>query len=198
MSRLILGSGSPRRNSLLTLAGFDIAAVMPPNIPEEREPGESPLAYVRRLARQKAAAVAADNAWILAADTIVHRNDDLYEKPLDSDDAGRMLRALSGGWHNVTSAWCLRWSGPTPCPANRSQATGRRTSRVKFRTLTDTEIERYIATGEGVDKAGGYAVQGEGAALIERVVGSTTNVVGLPLDSVVPVMIQLSIPRNSS
>lgn len=198
MSRLILGSGSPRRKSLLTLAGFDIAAVMPPNIPEERDAGEAPLHYVRRLARQKAAAVMTENAWVLAADTIVHRNDELYEKPLDSEDAARMLSALSGGWHNVTSAWCLRWRGPDPCPAGRNQATGQRTSRVKFRTLTNTEIARYIATGEGVDKAGGYAVQGEGAALIERVVGSTTNVVGLPLDSIVPVMLQLSIPRSPS
>ncbi len=198
MSRLILGSGSPRRRTLLTLAGFDLAAVIPPDIPEQRVPGEPPRTYVRRLAREKAAAVHAVDAWILAADTIVHRGEDIFEKPEDDVDARRMLRSLAGEWHSVTSAWCIQWSGPATCPTTPSRVSGWRTSRVKFRCLSDIEITRYIATGEGTDKAGSYAVQGEGAGLIERVVGSTTNVVGLPLDSVVPALLSLDIPRGTS
>ena len=186
MAPLILGSGSPRRLSLLTIAGFEIAAVIPPDIPERRAPNETPLRYVRRLAAEKAAAVPASNAWVLAADTVVHDGLDVFEKPTDDTDGFRMLRELSGRWHRVTSAWCVEWKGPQSCPADRRRYRGERTSRVKFRSLTDREIRRYIQTGEGTDKAGGYAVQGEGAALIERVVGSTTNVVGLPLDSVIP------------
>ena len=188
MARLILGRGSPRRLSLLTIAGVDVAAVIPPDIPELRTPGETPLQYVRRLATEKAAAVAASNAWVLAADTVVHHGMDVFEKPVDDGDGFRMLRDLSGRWHRVTSAWCVEWKGPEPCAAGRRRYRGERTSRVKFRALTDSEIHRYIETGEGTDKAGGYAVQGEGAALIERVVGSTTNVVGLPLDSVIPTL----------
>lgn len=198
MPRLILGSSSPRRRSLLTIAGFTIAEIVPPNIIEQRAPGEPPKAYVRRLAKEKAEAVNVENAWVLAADTIVHRSNQLFEKPSGADDAHRMLRHLSGQWHSVTSAWEMRWSGPLPCPAANRRVRGSRTSRVKFRTLTDGEIVCYIRTGEGVDKAGGYAVQGEGAALIERVVGSTTNVVGLPLDSVVPALLKLGIPRSST
>jgi septum formation protein len=197
MSRLVLGSGSPRRRSLLALAGFDIDAVIPPNIPEVRGATEAPIAYVRRLSRQKAAAVQVDGAWVLAADTIVHRGDAIFEKPTDAANASEMLRGLSGDWHKVTTAWCLRWSGPGRSQSGRRLLHGQRTSKVCFRSLTDLEIDRYIATGEGNDKAGGYAVQGEGAALIERVVGSTTNVVGLPLDSVVPALLAVGIARGA-
>lgn len=198
MPKLILGSGSPRRLSLLSLAGFDIDDVIPPNIPEERDPGETPHQYVRRLAKEKAAAVQSENAWIVAADTIVHRGNEIFEKPKDAADAARMLKSLSGDWHKVTSAWCIKWCGPNACPAERSTTSGARTSRVKFRVLNDAEITRYIATGEGTDKAGGYAIQGQGAALIERVVGSTTNVVGLPLDSIVPPLRHLTTHRSQS
>ena len=197
MSRLVLGSGSPRRRSLLTLAGFDIDAVIPPNIPEVRAPAEPPIAYVRRLSKQKADAVSVDGAWVLAADTIVHRGDSIFEKPTDAANAAEMLRDLSGDWHKVTTAWCLRWSGPGPSQSGRRIIQGQRTSKVCFRGLTDVEIGRYIATGEGNDKAGGYAVQGEGAGLIERVVGSTTNVVGLPLDSVVPALLSVGLKRGA-
>jgi len=196
MSRLILASGSPRRRQLLRLAGFSIADVIPPNIPEQRANDEPPLSYVRRLAAEKAAAVHADHSWILAADTIVHRDDDIFEKPMDDKDAARMLKHLAGVWHQVTTAWCLRWSGPVPSPTNRSVLRGHRTSRVRFRPLTDVEIARYVTTGEGTDKAGGYAVQGDGASLIDRVVGSTTNVVGLPLDAVIPAMLSVGLSRE--
>ena len=198
MSKLILASGSPRRRQLLQLAGFHISAVMPPDIPEIRDTKESPLHYVRRLAREKAQAVQPKSAWVLAADTIVHRDWDIFEKPTDDADAARMLRALSGDWHKVTTAWCLRWTGTGTHPSGRRIVRGHRTSRVRFRALSDVEVTRYIATGEGTDKAGGYAIQGDGASLIERVVGSTTNVVGLPLDMVVPHMLSVGIKREQS
>jgi septum formation protein len=196
MSDLILASGSPRRRQLLNLAGFAIAAVRPPNIPEIRDHSESPLAYARRLSKEKARAVDVSGAWILAADTIVHRGDNLYEKPTDDADAVRMLTELSGQWHRVTTAWCLRWSGPGPSDCGRRIIRGHRTSRVRFRSLTPVEIKRYTATGEGRDKAGAYAVQGDGASLIDRVVGSTTNVVGLPLDAVVPALLSVGLSRE--
>jgi len=197
MSKLILASGSPRRRQLLQLAGFQIAAVMPPDIPEIREGTESPLDYVRRLAREKAQAVHPESAWVLAADTIVHRDDNIFEKPTSEADAARMLQTLSGDWHRVTTAWCLRWTGTKRHDSGRRIFRGHRTSRVLFRALTEIEISRYIATGEGTDKAGGYAIQGDGASLIERVVGSTTNVVGLPLDMVIQPMLSVGINREN-
>ena len=196
MEDLILASGSPRRRQLLTLAGFGIADIRPPNIPECRSQNEAPLAYARRLSREKSNAVEAKSAWILAADTIVHRGDELFEKPTDDHNAAEMLKALSGEWHKVTTAWCLRWSGPGSSSCGRKVIHGHRTSRVRFRPLTKVEILRYIATGEGRDKAGGYAVQGDGASLIDRVVGSTTNVVGLPLDAVIPALLSVGLGRE--
>ena len=196
MSRLILASGSPRRRQLLQLAGFDLDDIVPPDIPEVRDPTETPMQYVRRLAKQKAQAVDAEAAWILAADTIVHLGNDIFEKPIDNADSQRMMQALSGTWHKVTTAWCIRWSGGIPCPAHKRILRGHRTSRVLLRELTDIEIHRYIATKDGHGKAGGYAIQGEGAGLIDRVVGSTTNVVGLPLDMLVPHMLSLGIERS--
>ena len=198
MSRLILASGSPRRRQLLHLAGFAIADVIPPNIPEVRDSHEVPLEYVRRLALEKSNAVHAESAWILAADTIVHHGHDIFEKPRDAKDSARMLGALSGTWHQVTTAWSLRWGGPQPHASRRNLIRGHRTSRVLFRNLTSVEIARYISTGEGVDKAGGYAVQGDGAGLIERMTGSTTNVVGLPLDMLIPHMLSVGICREDS
>lgn len=195
MNDLVLASGSPRRRQLLTLAGFDIAAVIPPNVPEVRGHGEAPLDYVRRLARDKASAVNEAQCWVLAADTIVHQGDDIFEKPLDDRDAERMLSRLAGDWHRVTTAWCLRWSGPGPSTTGRRIMRGHTTSRVCFRELEPKEIARYVATGEGRDKAGSYAVQGEGASLINRVVGSTTNVVGLPLGTVIPALLTAGVTR---
>jgi len=196
MEDFILASGSPRRRQLLTLAGFGITDIRPPNIPECRSQSEAPLAYAQRLSREKAHAVTAESAWILAADTIVHRGHNLYEKPTDDHNAAEMLEALSGEWHKVTTAWCLRWSGPHKSTSGRRIISGHRTSKVRFRLLTRVEILRYIATGEGRDKAGGYAVQGDGASLIDRVVGSTTNVVGLPLDAVIPALLSVGLGRE--
>jgi septum formation protein len=198
MPRLILASGSPRRRTLLVGAGFDINAVIPPQIPEVRRDGEAPIDYVRRLAREKSAAVPGTNTWVIAADTIVHKADTIFEKPKDDPGAAIMLGTLAGDWHRVTTAWNLRWSGPSPAPNGRTVYKGHSTSRVKFRGLTPIEIARYVVTGEGRDKAGGYAVQGLGAGLIDRVVGSTTNVVGLPLDKVVPAMLAAGLTRSKT
>ncbi len=198
MPSLILASGSPRRRLLLTLAGFPIHDIIPPQIPEVRSQKESPLEYVRRLALEKAGAVCAPGCWILAADTIVHRGDAIFEKPTSDKDATRMLKELSANWHKVTTAWCLRWSGPAKSVTGHRILRGQRTSRVRFRPLQDIEIRRYVATGEGRDKAGGYAIQGDGASLIERVAGSTTNVVGLPLEPVSAALLQVGIDREKT
>ena len=197
MPSLILASGSPRRKQLLMLAGFPIHSVCPPDIPEIRSTGEPPLDYVKRLAREKSEAVNAIDGWILAADTIVHRNVDIFEKPIDDADAMRMLTSLSGQWHKVTTAWYLRWSGPKKSSTGHRRLHGHSTSRVRFRPLQSIEIDRYIATGEGQDKAGGYAIQGAGASLIDRVVGSTTNVVGLPLNPVSNALLKVGIIRET-
>jgi len=181
---------------LLTLAGFPIADIIPPQIPEIRSRAESPLEYVRRLSTEKARAISASKAWVLAADTIVHRGHEIYEKPTSDSDAARMLAELSGSWHKVTTAWCLRWSGPGKSETGHRLLRGHRTSRVCFRALEDVEIRRYVATGEGRDKAGSYAIQGDGASLIERVAGSTTNVVGLPLEPVTAALLKVGIARE--
>lgn len=195
--KLILASGSPRRKMLLHMAGFDIADVCPPDVDESRRAGERPVQYCRRLSLDKATAVQGVHAWILAADTIVYRADTIFGKPTSDADAQRMLGELSGVMHKVTTAWCLRWSGPGPSPAApRRILSGNRTSRVLFRVLSPLEIQRYVQTGEGRDKAGGYAVQGDGTALIDRVVGSTTCVVGLPLDSVIKALHYAGVPRG--
>jgi septum formation protein len=195
--KLILASGSPRRKMLLHMAGFDIARVCPPDVDEVRRPGERPVEYCRRLSLDKAKAVQGVHAWILAADTIVHRADTIFGKPESDADAQHMLGELSGVWHKVSSAWCLRWSGPGPSPAApRRILRGHRTSRVLFRALSPLEIQRYVQTGEGRDKAGGYAVQGDGSALIDRVVGSTTCVVGLPLEPVIKALHIAGVPHG--
>ncbi len=195
---LVLASGSPRRRRLLHLAGFDITDVVPPSIDESRHRGESPVPFARRVCMEKAQAVQRPGTWILAADTIVHLGDAVFGKPKDDADAHRMLAILSEQWHQVTTAWCLRWSGPGRSPTGRRVIRGHRTSRVRFRSLTSVEIDRYVETGEGRDKAGGYAVQGDGASLIRQVVGSTTNVIGLPIDQLAPILVSLGIDRGET
>lgn len=189
---LVLASGSPRRRLLLETAGIAVSAVRPPHIPEQRLPGEAPVAYARRLAGEKAFAVEALGAWVLAADTVVHIDDDIYEKPVDDADAARILRALSGRWHRVTTAWCLRWGGGPGLkgPAVRH---GHVTARVAFRALTEPEILRYVASGEGRDKAGSYGIQERGVFLIDRVVGSFTTVVGLPMTEVLAALARVGL-----
>lgn len=183
---LWLASASPRRRGLLRAIGIPVAAVRPAHIPEAPEEGEAPLDYVTRLAGQKARAVAEPGVVVLAADTLVHTDTHIFEKPLDDADAMRILTGLSGRWHHVTTAWHLLG------PDGESQA-GSVTARVRFRPLTEAMMAAYISTGEGRDKAGAYGVQGLGAALVAEVCGSTSTVVGLPLDAVLDALARVGI-----
>ncbi|HET6933813.1 MAG TPA: Maf family protein [Candidatus Angelobacter sp.] len=175
---LILASASPRRQELLREAGISFE-VSPAHIHEERQPGESPLHYALRLAREKAEAVAAKNPgrYVLGADTIVIVEDEVLEKPADPADAARMLRRLSGRGHQVITAVSL----VTP---KRHKDTRTCTTQVFFRELEEEEIQQYIATKEPMDKAGAYAIQGGAARWVTRMEGEYSNVVGLPVSLV--------------
>jgi septum formation protein len=171
---LILASQSPRRRELL--AGLGIALeVRPARTDESVLPGEPPRAYVARVAREKARAV--DVEVVLAADTAVVLGEVVLGKPLDGADAARMLRALSGTAHEVLTGVCVRRNGPG-APSEHEALVS---TAVRFRALTEEEIAWYVATGEPLDKAGAYALQGAGGALVESVTGSVSGVVGLPL-----------------
>jgi septum formation protein len=184
--KLVLASGSPRRHDLLTMAGFHICRVAPPQIEESRHAGEGAVAFAGRMAREKAAAVPLQPGEIaLAADTVVHVDDEVLGKPTDTQDNHRMLRRLAGRPHQVTTGWCIRHAD--------GQVVGTVSTTVHFRDLTPAEISTYGELGEGEDKAGGYGIQGAGAALISHVEGDHTNVVGLPLNAVVPVLRSLGV-----
>lgn len=183
---LVLASASPRRRELLAQAGFTFQ-VRPAHIAEDPRPGEDPIAYVVRLAREKAQAVyreltaqpgasasaALNSLAVLGADTTVTIDDQILAKPLDADDAARMLRLLSGRTHRVLTGVALVTAEATEVAA---EATA-----VRFLSLTDEEIAAYISTGEPTDKAGAYAIQGRAARWIPRIEGCYFNVVGLPL-----------------
>lgn len=172
-ARLILASGSPRRRELLTYFGLPFAVI--PSDAEENAQG-SGLERVAALARLKGTEVARRYPAlpILSADTLVCVDDLVLGKPADTEDAVKMLRLLSGRWHSVYTGICLR----TPDGQLRERVD---TTRVKFRTLPAAEISRYVETGEPMDKAGAYAMQEIGGLFVERIDGSPTNVIGLPL-----------------
>lgn len=167
-----LASGSPRRMDLLTRVGLAVRR-NPPEVPEVRAASESPIAYATRLAISKAATGPADLV-VVAADTVVHMANQVYEKPVDRRDGARILGSLSGRWHQVTTGVCVRLG-----PAQRAFHV---TTEVRFRKLQPEEIDAYLATGEADDKAGAYGIQGLGGALVAEVRGSWTNVMGLPLE----------------
>jgi len=175
---LILASSSPRRQELLRDAGF-LFEVHPAHVPEERAAGESPLQYACRLAREKAQAVARDfpGRYVLGADTVVVVEDQVLEKPRDAQDAARMLHLLSGKGHQVITAVSL------VRPEGNSD-TRTSTTQVYFREVAEEEIVRYVSSGEPMDKAGAYAIQGGAAQWIQRIEGDYSNVVGLPLSLV--------------
>ncbi len=154
--------------------------VCPSHIPEEREPGELPLAYAVRLARCKAASVA--GAVVLGADTTVVVGSEMLEKPADEADALRMLRALQGRTHQVITAIALVTDGGVREAVDISDVT--------FRPADDAFLRAYIATGEPMDKAGAYGIQGYGAALVERIDGDFFGVMGLPLRLVLKLLEQ--------
>jgi len=194
--RLVLASASPRRAELLRAAGydFDILAV---DLDESVKPGERPAAYVARLAREKSAAAmqrfvaraqtcggperaAVHDAIILGADTTVVVDGEILGKPADDEDGAAMLRKLSGRAHEVLTGINIRTS---------TGEWGRvETTRVYMRELTDADVRWYVASGEGRDKAGGYAVQGLASRFIPRIDGSYSNVVGLPVEAVAAVL----------
>jgi nucleoside triphosphate pyrophosphatase len=178
--RLILASASPRRADLLTAAGFTFD-VMPADVDERQHPGETPADYVRRLASDKSAAVArrmggAADAIVLGADTAVVVDGDVLGKPGDGGEAAAMLGRLSGRRHEVLTGVSLRAGG-------REEAHVAVTE-VWFAPMTGDEIAWYVASGEGRDKAGGYAIQGLASRFVPRIHGSYTNVVGLPIEAV--------------
>lgn len=177
MSSLILASASPRRRELLTQAGF-VFSVEPAHINEDPRPGEDPIAYVVRLAREKAEAVRQSHAGsgqqvVLGADTTVEVDGAILGKPEDAADAARILRLLSGRTHRVITGVAVATGRGTEVAA---EVTG-----VRFLALSDEEIADYIASGEPMDKAGAYGIQGRAARWIPRVEGCYFNVVGLPL-----------------
>ncbi|MBI5283282.1 MAG: septum formation inhibitor Maf [Candidatus Solibacter usitatus] len=177
---IVLASQSPRRRELLAQAGFTFI-VRAPAVEELHQPGESPAAYVERLAAAKAAAVqasggASDDEWILAADTTVVVDAHILEKPTSPADAARMLRLLSGRDHFVLTAVCLR-QGSRQWSAVES-------TLVRFSPLSESEIIAYAASGEPLDKAGAYAIQGLASRFIPRIEGCYFNVVGLPISLV--------------
>lgn len=176
---LVLASASPRRRELLTQAGFAFR-VEPASIDEELRTGENPVAYVTRLAREKAQSVyarlgAQDNAtMVLGADTtVVAPNGEVLGKPADAADAARMLRVLSGATHQVITGVAVVSARVTEVAAE--------VTHVTVLQLGDEEIGAYVATGEPMDKAGAYAIQGYAGRWIPRVHGCYFNVVGLPL-----------------
>jgi|SRR5580700_2445913 septum formation protein len=171
---LVLASASPRRQELLRNAAIDFV-VEPANVPEIPRKDETARTYAERLAREKAQAVfrLRPGALVLGADTVVVVDDAIIEKPKDRDDAERMLRMLSGRVHRVITGVCLVGKGfEDVC----SEATN-----VTFSPLSDDDIRFYVATGEPMDKAGAYAIQGIASRWIPRIEGDYSNVVGLPV-----------------
>lgn len=184
--KIVLASASPRRRELLKAAGFQHEVIVA-NIEEKRRQGERPEDYVQRNAKEKALAVcstqpiAVAKAIVLAADTIVVAFDnEVLEKPVDADDARRMLGKLSARTHRVLTGFAL-------CNGTTGEIIECRTvqTQVLFRNLFADEVEQYISSGEPFDKAGSYGIQGQALTFVESIEGSYTNVVGLPMSHVV-------------
>lgn len=186
--RIILASGSPRRRELVSRMGIE-PVVRVANIPEAPEPTESPEEYTRRLACEKAQAVANALAqedglpeWILAADTVVVSDGAILEKPIDDEDAVAMLQQLSGRAHQVMTSFAIY------SRLDERVTVDTVTTQVWFRDLDEAAFRRYVATGEPHDKAGSYGIQGIGSLLVDRIEGCYFNVVGLPISRVAEAM----------
>lgn len=177
LPRIILASGSPRRSEILNFVGWEFEKQVA-DIDETGFPGEKPADYVKRLAEEKAAAVALDfkSEFVLGADTIVVIDDEIVGKPVDLDDAREMIGKLSGRWHKVLTGVAVIRDSETAVEVQ--------TTRVKFKQLDETEIEFLVDQGEPLDKAGAYAVQAQAALFIEKIEGDYWNVVGLPISLV--------------
>lgn len=194
-SRLVLASASPRRLELLSRVGL-VPEVVPSSVEEVVRPGEPPDAAALRLAREKAGEVAAqlgpEPGFVIAADTIVAVGGDALGKPLDAAEATGMLERLSGRTHAVHTGFVVL-ALPGRGEARRIERVV--TTRVRVKRLAPLEIAGYVATGEPLGKAGGYAIQGAGAFMVEGVAGSVTNVIGLPLPEVLEALAALGGPR---
>ena len=178
--KLILASASPRRRELLTQVGVSFVIEVS-DVEEVLDDTLSPELQVQSLALQKAQAVAAQykDGLVLGADTVVVDAGSLLGKPQNTEEAAEMLRSLSGKWHQVMTAVALVDANDT-----KHEWTSVEITNVKFRDLTEDDIAAYVATGESMDKAGAYGIQGYGALLVERIEGCYNNVVGLPLQLV--------------
>ncbi|HEY7259362.1 MAG TPA: Maf family protein [Gaiellales bacterium] len=174
---LVLASSSPRRRDILALLGIEFT-VVEPDYEEDEIPGLEPAELAVAHARGKAAAVRGD--CVLGVDTLVALDGRVFQKPADAEEARAFLRALSGRTHTVHSGLCLR--------VGATEHLRGATSGVTFAPLSDADVEWYVATGEWHDRAGGYAVQGRGAALVRSVDGDFQNVVGLPVPELLDAM----------
>lgn len=187
--KLILASGSPRRRQLLSAAGVSFQ-VIESAIPERRRDGENAREYAPRMAHDKALAIASrfPAAIVLGADTVVECMGQVLEKPVDENDARRMLTMLSGRTHTVVTAFAI-------ARGVRILAAEAVESHVTFRTLGTVEIDQYIASGEPFDKAGAYGIQGVGGGFISAVEGPRDNVMGLPVDNVLAALRRVGFER---
>jgi septum formation protein len=187
--KIVLASLSPRRSDLLRQIGLSFS-VLPANVNERIIPGEQPEVHVLRLAREKAlvAARRSGTGIIIAADTVVVIDDAVLGKPADRNDAIRMLTLLSGTAHRVITGLCVMDAG------TRNSRERTSTTKVWFRRLSGDEIVAYANSGEPLDKAGAYGIQGRGALLIDRIEGCYFNVVGLPLSVLGQCLADLHVP----
>jgi septum formation protein len=176
LPKIILASASPRRAEILRTVGWPFET-LPVNVDESRQPNEDAVAYVTRLAGEKgrAAAQRAPRRSIVAADTTVVVDDHILEKPLDQEDAKRMLGLLDNRWHRVLTGVAFIDA------ATETMNLAHETTEVKFAAMSSEEVDWYVQTGEPMDKAGAYAIQGLGSRFIEEIRGDYFNVVGLPV-----------------
>lgn len=187
-AQLVLASQSPRRKQLLEQIGVQFI-VAPANVPEVYSATETPLEYVQRLALEKASFIAQqydDSVAVLGADTIGVCDGRVLEKPTSLADAKSMLLAMSGRDHEVISAVAIVWG--------ETKLVNTSTTLVTFRSISESEIEAYWRTGEPQDRSGSYAIQGYGGVFVEKIVGSYSNVVGLPIEILVPMFKEIGVP----
>lgn len=194
--RLVLASGSPRRRELLERLGLDFDVVAP-DVDETRYPDEAPAAYVERVARSKSAAVAGDDLIVLAADTIVVHEGRTMGKPGHPEEARTMLRRIEGDVHEVFTGLAIgAWEGGAQIKSVVDVA------QVTMLPMTGEEIAWYVGTGEPLDKAGGYALQGLGGLFVGKVVGSPFTVIGLPIHLIARLLaasgVELTAFRNNA
>ena len=188
----ILASSSPRRQELLAGVGLDFE-VVPPRVRESARDGEAPLDFAKRMAREKALYVCAQERLgriVVGSDTVVSISGEIFGKPRDEEDALLMLEKLSGRTHEVITGFCIARS-----PGDVLHLGATRTE-VRMKSLDTEEMRRYIKTGEPMDKAGAYAIQGIGSCLVEWIRGSYTGVVGLPLFELVSVLSDIGVVES--